>query len=80
MKISTIDASHLIGLNTREALMLVRLLQAARFHQPTATELQIAGDCKGFLKELSDALLRAITAAPEQGLPCQTSRIGSDRT
>lgn len=59
MKIATIEDNHLIGLNTQEACLLLRLLSSARLHGPTALELERGGDADRFYRELSMALLRA---------------------
>ena len=58
MKIATIAESYLIGLNPKEALMLLRLLHGARLHGPTALEQELGGDAEHFLRELATALLR----------------------
>ena len=58
MKIATIEGSHLISLDTQEAMMMVRLLQAARLHQPTAQEIQSPGDALRLLDDLSRTLMQ----------------------
>jgi hypothetical protein len=59
MKFATIEEHHLIGLNTQEAFLLLRLLSSARLHGPTALELELGGDADRLCRQLSTALLRA---------------------
>jgi hypothetical protein len=59
MKIATIENNHLIGLNTEEACLLLRLLSSARLHGPTAQEHEFEGEAAMFHRQLSTALLRA---------------------
>ena len=61
MKIASIEGSHLISLDLQEALMMVRLLQAARLHPATAQEAQSSGDVLRFLDDLSTSLMRNLS-------------------
>ena len=58
MRIATIEGSHLISLEPQEALMMLRLLQAARLHPATAQDMQSSGDALRFLDDLSRSLMR----------------------
>lgn len=67
MRISTIEGNHLIGLDTREALMLVRLLHSARLHGPTAEQMQRDGDARRFTEQLSGTLMRHLGQRVDPG-------------
>ncbi|MFM7651735.1 MAG: hypothetical protein ACKO5M_02235 [Vulcanococcus sp.] len=84
MKIATIEGHHLISLNTPEALMLLRLLQSARLHGPTAPEQDRAGEVDQFYRELTASLMHRSSNDLEAGanrawaLPVQKKSFGID--
>ena len=58
MKFTTIEGNVLIGLNTQEALLLLRILQASQLQGPCSQELQSGGDAEQFVKDLTKSLLQ----------------------
>ena len=58
MKITRIEDHLLLGLNTQEALLLLRLLHASQSQGPSARELQRGGDAERLVKQLTSALLQ----------------------
>ncbi|MFM2079710.1 MAG: hypothetical protein RLZZ219_392 [Cyanobacteriota bacterium] len=57
MKISQINGEYLICLNSKQALLLLRILEAASLHAPTKWELTKNGDAATLQRNLKQALL-----------------------
>ena len=57
MNITRFEDQLLLGLNTTEALLLLRLLQTGRLRWPSNGEPQKGGDADRMLKDLTAALL-----------------------
>ena len=73
MKITSISNHHLIGLSTAEALLMMRLLQAATLHPAVHQELGHGGETERFLGNLLGALRRQVGGLPEDRRPLQAN-------